>query len=95
MPTLDHENTLRATGFRMIAGIDEAGRGPLAGPVCVAAVVLPANASVTLASEAIVEVIDNANHRAVLATRGYELIQNIELNEGTQRSVQKMLELIA
>jgi len=60
-----------------------------------AAVVLPANASVTLASEAIVEVIDNANLRAVLATRGYELIQNIELNEGTQRSVQKMLELIA
>ncbi|MFO1486670.1 MAG: ribonuclease HII [Verrucomicrobiaceae bacterium] len=41
MPTLDHENTLRAEGFRVIAGIDEAGRGPLAGPVCVAAVVLP------------------------------------------------------
>ncbi|MDP1590058.1 MAG: ribonuclease HII [Prosthecobacter sp.] len=41
MPTLDHENTLRAAGFRMVAGIDEAGRGPLAGPVCVAAVVLP------------------------------------------------------
>jgi glycosyltransferase involved in cell wall biosynthesis len=60
-----------------------------------AAVVLPANASVTLASEAIVEVIDNVNLRAVLASRGYELIQNIELNEGTQRSVQKMLELIA
>lgn len=41
MPTLDHENTLRAAGFRVVAGIDEAGRGPLAGPVCVAAVVLP------------------------------------------------------
>lgn len=41
MPTLDHENTLRASGFRIVAGIDEAGRGPLAGPVCVAAVVLP------------------------------------------------------
>lgn len=41
MPTLDHENTLRASGFRVVAGIDEAGRGPLAGPVCVAAVVLP------------------------------------------------------
>jgi len=43
MPTLDHENTLRAAGFRIVAGIDEAGRGPLAGPVCVAAVVLPAD----------------------------------------------------
>ncbi|MGV3659389.1 MAG: ribonuclease HII [Prosthecobacter sp.] len=41
MPTLRHENTLRASGFRVIAGVDEAGRGPLAGPVCVAAVVLP------------------------------------------------------
>jgi ribonuclease HII len=41
MPTLDHEKTLRASGFRVVAGVDEAGRGPLAGPVCVAAVILP------------------------------------------------------
>jgi ribonuclease HII len=41
MPTLDHENMLRTAGYRVVAGIDEAGRGPLAGPVCVAAVVLP------------------------------------------------------
>lgn len=41
MPTLDHENQLRASGFQIVAGIDEAGRGPLAGPVCVAAVILP------------------------------------------------------
>ncbi|MBN8419352.1 MAG: ribonuclease HII [Verrucomicrobia bacterium] len=41
MPTIEHENTLRSAGFRTVAGIDEAGRGPLAGPVCVAAVVLP------------------------------------------------------
>ena len=30
-----------AEGFRVICGVDEAGRGPLAGPVCAAAVVLP------------------------------------------------------
>ncbi len=30
-------------GYRHIAGVDEAGRGPLAGPVCVAAVILPAD----------------------------------------------------
>jgi ribonuclease HII len=41
MPTLDHERALRAAGCRVVAGIDEAGRGPLAGPVSVAAVVLP------------------------------------------------------
>ncbi|MCB1086559.1 MAG: ribonuclease HII [Verrucomicrobiae bacterium] len=41
MPDLALENALRADGFRNIAGIDEAGRGPLAGPVVAAAVILP------------------------------------------------------
>ena len=36
-----HERRLRAFGFSTIAGIDEAGRGALAGPVVAAAVVLP------------------------------------------------------
>jgi len=35
------EKTLTAEGFSKIAGIDEAGRGPLAGPVVSAAVILP------------------------------------------------------
>ena len=30
-------------GIQLICGVDEAGRGPLAGPVCAAAVILPAN----------------------------------------------------
>lgn len=30
-------------GYNVICGVDEAGRGPLAGPVCAAAVILPAN----------------------------------------------------
>ncbi|MFR8519800.1 MAG: ribonuclease HII, partial [Emergencia timonensis] len=37
------ENQLRAEGFQYIAGVDEVGRGPLAGPVVAAAVVLPAD----------------------------------------------------
>src|SRR5436305_9574412 len=36
-----HERKLRATGVTRIAGIDEAGRGALAGPVVAAAVILP------------------------------------------------------
>ncbi len=41
-PHLEHETRLRKSGgARVIAGIDEAGRGPLAGPVVAAAVVLP------------------------------------------------------
>lgn len=35
------ENSLYAEGYKMICGVDEAGRGPLAGPVCAAAVILP------------------------------------------------------
>ena len=35
-----------AQGVRLICGVDEAGRGPLAGPVCAAAVILPANVDI-------------------------------------------------
>ena len=35
------ENGLSAEGYKIICGVDEAGRGPLAGPVCAAAVILP------------------------------------------------------
>ena len=39
-PSLTIEQELRASGARRIAGVDEVGRGPLAGPVTAAAVVL-------------------------------------------------------
>ncbi len=35
------ENELIASGYSAVCGVDEAGRGPLAGPVCAAAVILP------------------------------------------------------
>jgi len=41
-PTLERERALWSAGRRIVAGVDEAGRGPLAGPVVAAAVVLPA-----------------------------------------------------
>lgn len=37
------ENSYFAEGIQLICGVDEAGRGPLAGPVCAAAVILPPN----------------------------------------------------
>ena len=40
---LFYENEARNNGYQIICGVDEAGRGPLAGPVFAAAVVLPPN----------------------------------------------------
>ncbi len=41
MPDLFLESGLHRRGIRLVAGVDEAGRGPLAGPVVAAAVILP------------------------------------------------------
>lgn len=40
------ENQCFENGYSVICGVDEAGRGPLAGPVCAAAVILPPNAEI-------------------------------------------------
>ena len=39
--TYEYENQLKEQGFEIVCGVDEAGRGPLAGPVFAAAVILP------------------------------------------------------
>ncbi len=41
MPDYSYEKAAENSGFKLICGVDEAGRGPLAGPVCAAAVILP------------------------------------------------------
>ncbi|MDA0264478.1 MAG: ribonuclease HII [Chloroflexi bacterium] len=41
MPDLSLESGVLSRGIRLVAGVDEAGRGPLAGPVVAAAVILP------------------------------------------------------
>jgi ribonuclease HII len=40
-PNLDEEDKLKSQGYELIAGIDEVGRGALAGPVVASAVILP------------------------------------------------------
>jgi ribonuclease HII len=46
-PADEFEQEARRCGYRRIAGIDEAGRGPLAGPVVAAAVILPDHVRLT------------------------------------------------
>lgn len=41
MNWLEYENEAISKGYKAVCGVDEAGRGPLAGPVCAAAVILP------------------------------------------------------
>jgi len=41
MPDYTYEAAAKQKGYKLICGVDEAGRGPLAGPVCAAAVILP------------------------------------------------------
>lgn len=42
----EFEKKYTAEGYNFICGVDEAGRGPLAGPVCAAAVILPADVEI-------------------------------------------------
>ena len=41
MPDFSYELSAKEKGYKFVCGVDEAGRGPLAGPVCAAAVILP------------------------------------------------------
>ena len=41
MPDFSYEKLAKEKGYSFVCGVDEAGRGPLAGPVCAAAVILP------------------------------------------------------
>ena len=46
MPDFSYEKEVNDKGFKLVCGVDEAGRGPLAGPVCAAAVILPENCEI-------------------------------------------------
>lgn len=41
MPSFEYEETMTDLGYKAVCGLDEAGRGPLCGPVVAAAVILP------------------------------------------------------
>jgi ribonuclease HII len=60
------ENQLYNEGYLYVAGVDEAGRGPLAGPVCAAAVILPKDA-----------IIDGINDSKKLSEKKRDMLFNI------------------
>lgn len=44
--TYEYEKQAMAEGYKVVCGVDEAGRGPLCGPVCAAAVILPTDCEI-------------------------------------------------
>lgn len=73
---LKYENELLAKGYKYICGVDEAGRGPLAGPVCAAAVILPEN-----------KIIDGVNDSKKLSEKKRELLFDVIKNEAVAYSI--------
>ena len=60
---LQYERQLEQNGCKLIAGIDEAGRGPLAGPVVVASVIMPLD-----------DIVDGINDSKKLSAKKRELL---------------------
>lgn len=74
---LQYEKNLISRGYEYICGIDEAGRGPLAGPVCAAAVILPNGL-----------VIDGVNDSKKLSEKKRERLYNEIIESALSYSVQ-------
>ncbi len=85
MPDFEIEKAAKKSGFKYICGVDEAGRGPLAGPVCAAAVILPEdtiieglNDSKKLSEKKREALFDEICQKAVSYCVGYGSLEEIE-----------------
>jgi ribonuclease HII len=77
-PSLDRELALRRQGYRLVAGVDEVGRGAWAGPVVACAAVLPVN-SPTLEGE-LVGIRDSKLLTPARRSRFHELISRLAVS---------------
>ncbi len=73
---LFYENEAHNMGYKFICGVDEAGRGPLAGPVCAAAVILPEN-----------HIIDGVNDSKKLTEKKREALFDVIKKEALAYSI--------
>ena len=85
MPDYSYEKAAETSGFKLICGVDEAGRGPLAGPVCAAAVILPQdleieglNDSKKLSEKKREQLFDIITEKAIAYCVAYGTLQEIE-----------------
>ncbi len=99
---LEYERALYAKGYEFICGIDEAGRGPLCGPVVAAAVILKkddhiegVNDSKKLSEKKREQLFETIKERAVAWSVGIvdeETIDNINILEATRLAMKKAVE---
>ena len=102
MNWLEYETLARAKGYTNICGVDEAGRGPLAGPVCAAAVILPegkiiegVNDSKKLSEkkrEALFEVIKAEAASYAIAFATVEEIEELNILNATMLAMKRAVE---
>ncbi len=76
MPDFSYENDAKLKGYKIVCGVDEAGRGPLAGPVCAAAVILPDNCE-----------IEGLNDSKKLSEKKREALFDIIINKALSYSI--------
>lgn len=105
MDWLEFEKEATAKGYKAVCGVDEAGRGPLAGPVCAAAVILPegviidgVNDSKKLSEkkrEALFDVIREQSLAYSIAYATVDEIEEINILNATMLAMKRAVEVLS
>lgn len=99
---LEFEKKAIEKGYKVICGVDEAGRGPLAGPVCAAAVILPQNTIIEGVNDskklsekkrnALYEIIKNTSLAYSVAFSSVEEIEDMNILNATMLAMKRAVE---
>lgn len=102
MPGFEIELSKQELGYKFVCGIDEAGRGPLCGPVVAAACILPVNADIPrlndskkLSPKVRMELFEKIKETAIAYSIGYgtvEEIDSINILEATLLAMRRAVE---
>lgn len=99
---LEYEIEAKSKGYKAVCGVDEAGRGPLAGPVCAAAVILPENTIIDGVNdskklsekkrEALFDVIKSSTRSYCIAYATVEEIESMNILNATMLAMKRAVE---
>lgn len=99
---LEYEIEAKSKGYKTVCGVDEAGRGPLAGPVCAAAVILPENTIIDGVNdskklsekkrEALFDVIKSSARSYCIAYATVEEIESMNILNATMLAMKRAVE---